>query len=141
MLILFRDYDETTLSFLHLLANMTFLFICQTSLLMNAIGSEISQEHLAKYFHITETALAAASLRLTELQTDNGKVKTRISTQNAQQILNIAKQYTTDARHFEKKRDLVRAFAALNYAHGWLDCGAALGFISGKGSDLERWEK
>ena len=30
---------------------------------------------------------------------------------------------------FAKKGDLVTAFAALNYAHGWLDAGARLGFF------------
>jgi len=29
----------------------------------------------------------------------------------------------------EKKQDIVNAFACLNYAHGWLDCGARLGIF------------
>ena len=31
-----------------------------------------------------------------------------------------------DAIHFAAKGDLVNAFAAVNYAHGWLDARAAI---------------
>ena len=31
--------------------------------------------------------------------------------------------------NFKKKGDYVTAFAALNYAHGWLDAGARLGIF------------
>ncbi|MDP1729444.1 MAG: DUF357 domain-containing protein, partial [archaeon] len=34
--------------------------------------------------------------------------------------------YLSDSKHFEKKEDLVNAFGAIYYAHGWLDCGARL---------------
>jgi len=38
----------------------------------------------------------------------------------------MATRYFEDARHFEEKGDFVTAFAALNYAHGWLDAGARI---------------
>lgn len=41
----------------------------------------------------------------------------------------MAKRYLSDAEHFEKKGELVTAFAALNYAHGWLDAGARVGLF------------
>jgi hypothetical protein len=34
--------------------------------------------------------------------------------------------YLSDSKHFEKKQDLVNAFGAIYYAHGWLDTGARL---------------
>jgi uncharacterized protein len=41
----------------------------------------------------------------------------------------MASRYYEDAKFFEKKGDIVTAFAALNYAHGWLDAGARLGLF------------
>ncbi len=45
----------------------------------------------------------------------------------AEDFLNMARSYYTDATHFAANGDLVNAFAAVNYAHGWLDAGARLG--------------
>ena len=87
----------------------------------------IPQERLEKYFALAKEALKAA------------RIVKGASKEHGQKILDLAKQYITDAEHFHKQDDDVRAFAALNYAHGWLDCGAALGLIEGPGSDLERW--
>lgn len=41
----------------------------------------------------------------------------------------MASNYLSDAGHFEKKGDFVNAFAALNYAHGWIDAGVRLGIF------------
>jgi len=41
----------------------------------------------------------------------------------------MAKRYYSDAKHFRDKGDYVTAFAALNYAHGWLDAGARIGLF------------
>jgi hypothetical protein len=41
----------------------------------------------------------------------------------------MATRYYNDAEHFRQKGDIVTAFAALNYAHGWLDAGARLGLF------------
>ena len=38
----------------------------------------------------------------------------------------MVENYISDAHYFESKKDLVNAFAALNYAHGWLDSGVRL---------------
>ncbi len=91
------------------------------SLFMNIITSA----HLAKYFIITETALKSAKL----------------ISQAGEDALALATQYVSDAHHFEQQGDLVRAFGALNYAHGILDCLAGIGLIEGTDSDLERWQK
>ena len=41
-------------------------------------------------------------------------------------MLDMIKRYVSDAKHFYSKEDFVNAFAALNYALGWLDAGARL---------------
>ncbi|MFA6679925.1 MAG: DUF357 domain-containing protein, partial [Candidatus Methanomethylophilaceae archaeon] len=45
----------------------------------------------------------------------------------ADDFLNMATSYYNDAKHFRENGDLVTAFAAVNYAHGWIDCGARIG--------------
>ena len=47
----------------------------------------------------------------------------------AEDFLNMARSYYSDALHFREKGDGVRALACVNYAHGWLDAGARLGFF------------
>ena len=47
----------------------------------------------------------------------------------AEDFLEMAKAYFDDAGHFYDEGDLVNAFACVNYAHGWLDCGARLGLF------------
>lgn len=75
----------------------------------------IAKKHLEKYFSITKEALDKAKVAL-----DQERLK------EAEDFLNMAACYFQDARHFEQKGDLVTAFAALNYAHGWLDAGARI---------------
>ncbi len=43
-------------------------------------------------------------------------------------ILDMARRYIQDASYFHERGDDLRSLAALSYAHGWLDCGARLGF-------------
>jgi len=47
----------------------------------------------------------------------------------AEDFLEMARSYYQDALHFKDKNDVVRALACVNYAHGWLDAGARLGFF------------
>lgn len=47
----------------------------------------------------------------------------------AKDFFDMAKRYYEDAVHFHDMGDLVNAFAAVNYAHGWLDAGARLGIF------------
>ncbi|MBR9700554.1 DUF357 domain-containing protein [Candidatus Woesearchaeota archaeon] len=75
--------------------------------------NEITDEKLTKYFSITEEALAKAKKNV------NPAFKDR-----AEDALDMVERYVSDAKHFKSKDDYVNAFAALNYAHGWLDCGA-----------------
>ena len=48
----------------------------------------------------------------------------------------MVENYFKDAMHFKEKGDLINAFAALNYAHGWLDAGARIGIFDVHDSNL-----
>jgi hypothetical protein len=76
---------------------------------------KINKEKIEKYFHITETALKEVKKNIIK-----GKEK------YAKEIIDMVENYISDAKHFEKKNDFVNCFAALNYAHGWLDSGVRL---------------
>ncbi len=81
---------------------------------------EIKDQKVEKYLSITKKALDKAIIappRDTEME--------RV----AKRYLDMAQRYYKDAKHFFEKNDNVNAFAAVNYAHGWLDAGAALGLF------------
>jgi hypothetical protein len=86
----------------------------------------ISAERLEKYFSITKEAI--------DMVKEKGLDAKR--KEQAEDALDMAERYYSDAQHFRKKGDIVTAFAALNYAHGWLDCGARLGLFKVKNSRL-----
>ncbi len=79
----------------------------------------ITDEKLDKYFSITKEAFEKAkeSGNRTELKDE------RLD------FLDMISRYISDAEHFRKNDDYINAFAALNYAHGWLDAGARLGIF------------
>jgi len=83
---------------------------------------EITEAKLSSYLEITKKALALA-------EKNKGK-------KDADIILDMAQRYFDDALHFKSKGDFVNAFAAVNYAHGWLDCGARLGYFTVKDSSI-----
>ena len=88
----------------------------------------VTEEKLAKYFDVTSRALAKA--KISEPKEIDWDAK-------AKDFLDMATRYFSDAKHFKEKGDIVTAFAALNYAHGWLDAGARLGFFDvGHDSEL-----
>ncbi len=77
--------------------------------------NEITNEKLEKYFKLTSKALEVVKKNIIK-----GKEN------YAKEIIDMVENYLSDAKHFEEKGDLVNAFAALNYAHGWLDSGVRL---------------
>ncbi|MBI4140314.1 DUF357 domain-containing protein [Candidatus Woesearchaeota archaeon] len=79
----------------------------------------VTKERLDKYFSLTKRALAKAKIA------SEKKISWKSA---AEDFLDMARRYCSDAEHFAKKGDVVTAFAALNYAHGWLDSGARLGY-------------
>lgn len=90
------------------------------------MNDRISKEKLDKYFLITKQALNKAKNAL-----DKNRLK------EAKDFLDMSQRYFDDARYFlERKEDAVLAFAALNYAHGWLDAGAKIGLFMVKDSRL-----
>ncbi len=78
---------------------------------------EITDEKLEKYFDITGQALKKAKDNISK---DNSKKEF------AADFLDMTQRYYKDAKYFREKDDYVNAFAALSYAHGWLDAGARI---------------
>lgn len=87
---------------------------------------KITKQKLEKYFQITSEALEKAK------KSNN---RTNFISERAD-FLDMIERYFNDAKYFEKEEQIVNAFAALNYAHGWLDAGARLGIFDVKDSRL-----
>jgi hypothetical protein len=84
------------------------------------MSREVTDAKLDKYFDVTSRALKKVKL---------AKPKSIDFEAKAKDFLDMAQRYFSDAKHFRDKGDIVTAFAALNYAHGWLDAGARLGLF------------
>lgn len=89
--------------------------------------TKITEQKLKKYFLITEKALAVAKKSIAK-----GKKEQK----QGAEIINMVENYLSDAKYFEKQGNHVNAFAALNYAHGWLDAGARLKIFNVKDNKL-----
>jgi len=76
---------------------------------------EITKEKVDKYFNLTETALSEVKKNIIEGREADAK-----------EIVDMVTNYVSDAHHFFDNDDWINAFAALNYAHGWLDSGVRL---------------
>jgi len=87
--------------------------------------NKVTKQKLEKYFKITSSSLKKVKKNIIK-----GKEK------DAKEIIEMVSNYLSDAKHFEKKEDFVNAFAALNYAHGWLDSGVRLGVFNVKDDGL-----
>ena len=85
----------------------------------------ITEEKLRKYFNLTTTALKQVEQNIIQ-----GKEA------HAKEIIDMVSNYLSDAKHFQEKGDFVNAFAALNYAHGWLDSGVRLDVFDVKDDKL-----
>jgi Uncharacterized protein conserved in archaea len=86
----------------------------------------ISDEKIDKYLGITKAALD--KLKIAAPDRSFGK-------KMADDFLNMATSYYNDAVHFRETGDLINAFASVNYAHGWIDCGARIGLFDAFGDD------
>jgi len=77
----------------------------------------ITSEKIEKYYELSSKAFKIAK------ESEN---KTNLSKER-EDIINMIECYLKDAMFFYKeKKDFINAFAALNYAHGWIDCAARL---------------
>lgn len=101
--------------------------------------------------HLLDNSMAIPSMLIDEVElerafkvTGDALKKARISSaigeedaRRAAIMLDMASRYFKDASFFRERGDLLNAFGALYYAHGWLDAGARIGlFDVGKDSRL-----
>ena len=96
---------------------LVFMLIFKNPFSYFKLMREITEEKINKYFSVTRAAfeLAKKAGNRTKL------IKER------EDCLDMIGRYIKDAKHFYDKGDVVNAFVALNYAHGWLDSGARIG--------------
>ncbi len=85
----------------------------------------ICKARIDKYRNLTTQALILAK-----------KAINQSKQKQAQEILSMVEAYLSDSEYFEKQGNLVNAFAAINYAHGWLDSGARLGIFKVRDNKL-----
>ncbi len=89
---------------------------------------EVTNSKLDRYFDLTGRAIKKVKINV------NVKIDTNVI---AEDFLDMAKRYFSDAKYFRDKGDYVNALAALSYAHAWLDAGARIGlFDVDKDSEL-----
>jgi len=91
------------------------------------VGREISDEKLLKYFKITKEALEKLEVIVHEKS---------LLYPVAMDFLQMAESYLKDAEYYMNQGDYVTAFAALNYAHGFIDAGVRLGVFRGEDERL-----
>ena len=101
---------------------------------------KVTKAKLDKYFDVTGRALKKVKIVKkipSKFNSNSAKTADLDWQKAAEDFLDMASRYYSDAKHFTKKGDIVTAFAALNYAHGWLDAGARIGlFDVGHDSEL-----
>lgn len=90
------------------------------------IKNVITDERIDRYLDITKRALDKIRIAAPE-RSFNRRL--------ADSFMEMAVSYYNDAKHFRETGDIVTAFAAVNYAHGWLDCGARIGLFDVDGDD------
>ena len=93
---------------------------------MSEAHVEVTTELLDRYICLTAEAREKAT-PLFSPDTDEG--------QRLASMMEMADSYTSDAKWFVEKGDLVRAFGAINYAHAWIDCAVKIGLMDGHGDD------
>jgi len=82
------------------------------------MNNQITKEKLEKYLVLTKKAFEEIKKNVVVDKSNDAK-----------EIIEMVKNYISDAKHFEEKGDIVDSFAALNYAHGWIDSGVRLGIF------------
>ena len=87
---------------------------------IEGISNTISEERIVRYLQITAEAME--KVRIASPAPSHLR-------RAAEDFLSMARAYYQDALHFKGNGDYLNAFAAVNYAHGWLDAGARLGLF------------
>jgi|TARA_B100001971_G_C18021976_1_gene447909 hypothetical protein len=89
--------------------------IFKVGIVVNRMKDRITKSKIDKYYKLTSEALGIARKAVVKSKVKEGE-----------EIFLMVSSYLSDAMHFKKEGRLVDAYGALNYAHGWLDCGARL---------------
>jgi len=89
------------------------------------LTKELNQK-LSHYRELTAQALKEIQL-ISKLTPKEKKI--------ALDFLAMARNYSSDAAHFEQKGEKLTALAAYSYAHAWLDAGVRAGLLDAKGND------
>ncbi|MAH06937.1 hypothetical protein CMI38_01655 [Candidatus Pacearchaeota archaeon] len=89
--------------------------IFKEGIVVNWMKDRIAKSKIDKYYKLTSEALGIARKAVVKNKVEEGE-----------EIFLMVSSYLSDAMHFKKEGRLVDAYGALNYAHGWLDCGARL---------------
>ncbi len=84
------------------------------------ITNIITKEKIDDYLERTQKAL-----KKVKITAPKGTHKFNV----ASDFLDMATRYFSDAKYFYSQGDYVNAFAAVNYAHAWLDAGAREGLF------------
>lgn len=92
---------------------------------MEKIKNRITKGKIEKYYNITSKALGIAKQNISPKKQKQAK-----------EIIIMIECYLGDSQHFKKNKDYINAFAAINYAHGWLDTGARLKIFNVKDNKL-----
>jgi hypothetical protein len=92
---------------------------------MSDEGSTVTKEKIEKYLKLTAEARAKAT-PIAESEEDLARLES---------MMRMCDDYQADAKHFQEKGDLVRAFGAINYAHAWIDAAVRIGLMDGHGDD------
>ena len=82
---------------------------------VSMMKDKITLSKIDKYYKLSSEALVIAKKNVVK----NKK-------KESEEIFLMVSSHLSDAMHFKEKGDLVNAYGALNYVHGWLDCGARL---------------
>jgi len=82
------------------------------------------KKKVEKYAALTEKALGKIKIRQ-NLNAENLAI--------ANDFLQMARNYFSDAKHFAEKGDLLTALAAFSYAHAWLDAGVRAKLFDAQG--------
>ena len=90
------------------------------------MNNVVTDEKIERYLDITKRAIDKI-----KIATPDRSFNKRL----ADSFMEMIMCYYNDAVHFKADGDYVTAFAAVNYAHGWIDCGARIGLFDVGGDD------
>ena len=90
------------------------------------MNNVVTDEKIDRYLGITKRAIDKIKIAAPE-RSFNRRL--------ADSFMEMITSYYNDACHFRETGDIVTAFAAVNYAHGWIDCGARIGLFDVDGDD------